>query len=99
MKIGLKSYYCALQLDIAKSNCSKSENGKEEITLRRISQIAEIFNVPMIALLSGLKIQIIQISNGADASMINNQINNLVSPELLKVVKFVIVELQRINKI
>jgi len=53
----------------------------------------------MIALLSGLKIQIIQISNGADASMINNQINNLVSPELLKVVKFVIVELQRINKI
>jgi len=41
MKIGLKSYYCALQLDIAKSNCSKSENGKEEITLRRISQIAD----------------------------------------------------------
>jgi DNA-binding XRE family transcriptional regulator len=61
---GFSCEYVANQLGITKGAYSNMENGKVEITIARLENVATILNVPMEKLIP-LKKAITQISNGS----------------------------------
>jgi transcriptional regulator with XRE-family HTH domain len=79
---GLSSETVATQLGKDKSNYSKLENGRVEITISTIDSLSKIFNVPLIDLLPVTKGNTININHGTH-SFNGTQINNQIDPDVL----------------
>lgn len=101
---GFSCEFVANQLGISKGAYSNMENGKVEITVARLENVAAIFNVPMEKLIP-LKKAITQISNGSGYNVsqegpcnIINQ-NNFPMDEIGKIKEAIIkIENSIINK-
>lgn len=67
-QLGVTSQSVADELDITISSYSALENGKVSITIERLYQIAQIFNVPLSRIIPGMDTnQTINVSHGTHA--------------------------------
>lgn len=86
----------AKDLGLAKSNYSRLENGKTEITLTKIESLSKIFNLPIQAFLPSVTNSTINVSNGDNSTINNTQINNYTDPTQTETITKTIELLQNI---
>jgi transcriptional regulator with XRE-family HTH domain len=98
LRLNYSAEAVAKALAINKANYSRLENGKTEITLRKLERLAQLFNVPVYVLIhhknSGQNMLIerdVQ-SNGSD-----NEIMSRIDPFLAQTIEETIDALQRIR--
>lgn len=92
--MGFTSEYVAQELNLAKSNYSQMENGKVEISISRLQALADIFKVPLNALLPVSEKTTIQVTNGDNSPINGTQINHFTDPSLVESIKSAISLLQ-----
>lgn len=81
-KLQLSAEHVAHELQIDKSNYSKLENGKVEINMNRLQELANIFKVPITKLMPFNDQNVYNINHG-NYSFNEHLIHNQISPELI----------------
>ena len=97
-QFGICAETVAEQLQINKSNYSKLENGKVEITLHKLKIIADVLKVPMSALLPTLSPSHLNVTNGDNSSISSihgTQINHYTDPQMTQSIQDAIALLQQ----
>ena len=94
-QFGICAETVAEQLQINKSNYSKLENGKVEITLHKLKIIADVLKVPMSALLPTLSPSHLNVTNGDYSPINGTQINHYTDPQMTQSIQDAIALLQQ----
>jgi transcriptional regulator with XRE-family HTH domain len=93
----------AKNLGISKSSYSQLENGHVEISINRLVEVANIYNVPIAVFVPEMSSQVYNITNG-DYSPINNnpinltQVNNYVDKNISETLKDISQILQNLSE-
>lgn len=70
-ELGISAEAMATDLGMSKTAFSQLENGKVDITLKRVEAISKVYNFPVAAIIPSLN-TVTQISNGSGANVSTN---------------------------
>jgi transcriptional regulator with XRE-family HTH domain len=97
LKLNYSAAEVAKELGIDKANYSRLENGKTEITLKKLEILAMLFKVPVQALLTDKENkQNVSITHGEHAFINNGENINMIDPFLAQTMQDAIQTLQKI---
>lgn len=96
-KLNYSAEEVAKELGIDKANYSRLENGKTEITLKKLERLAVLFKVPLQALVADKEQkQNVSITHGEHAFINNGETINMIDPFLAQTMQDAIQVLQKI---
>jgi transcriptional regulator with XRE-family HTH domain len=87
LKLNYKSKDVAKALEIERANYSKLENGKTEITLKKLELIANFFKIPIQSFVGSNHNQNISVTNGEHSPIQNANVINNIDPFLVETLK------------
>lgn len=97
IKLNYSAEEVAKELGIDKANYSRLENGKTEITLKKLERLAVLFKVPLQALVADKEHkQNVSITHGEHAFNNNSETINMIDPFLAQTMQDAIQVLQKI---
>lgn len=99
LKLNYKAEEVARELGMDRANYSKLENGKTEITMKKLHVIANFFKVPIQSLINSNASQNISITHGDNSPIQNANIINNTDPFLADTIKSTIQSLEKVLEV